>query len=377
MLERKRIRVMHVVSSLGTYGAEQVVLQLSRAFPRDAFETSVMTIYSPDPVVAAAQHEAGIALFDMRRGGRFDATLLPRMIATIALRRPDIVHTHTHYGKYWGRVAALAAFTPTIVHTEHNSEFESKPAYRAVNAQLHRRTAAIVAFSQIHKDRLAEAESIDRARMHVIPNGIVTPPVDCDRSLRAELAGADAATVMLHIGRLSPVKNQALAIDAFHAAMQRERRPLRLYLAGDGEDRGALEARVRTLGIADRVGFLGFRTDVAALLAASDRCIVTSRNEAMPIAVLEAMFAATPIVSTPWIGAAELFEDGTLASICTEPAPDSLADAIVASLNDSTSAAAKAERAAERAQARYTIDAMANAHASLYAQLFTARKAAR
>ena len=87
------------------------------------------------------------------------------------------------------------------------------------------------------------------------------------------------------------------------------------------------------------------------------------------------MFTRTPVVSTPWIGAMELFEGGALAFVCNEPASSSLADAIVATLRDPQAAAARAGRAAQSARTRYSIAAMAGAHAALYNRLMTARTA--
>ena len=114
--------------------------------------------------------------------------------------KPDVVHTHMHNGKYWGRLAALAAGVPAIVHTEHNSEFGAPRAFRPLGRLLAARTTAFVAFSQTHRAALAADEAIPLERIAVIPNGIeLAPPAPGARArARAALArarrrdGADA-----------------------------------------------------------------------------------------------------------------------------------------------------------------------------------------
>src|ERR1700738_3819795 len=113
------MRVLHVIADLGSYGAERFVALLLRNLRDPDFDLAVMTIYS----TPGGAPEVGVPVLDVARRGRYDFAFLPRMIGMMRAWRPDVVHTHMHNGKYWGRIAAVAAGAGIIVHTEHNSEF--------------------------------------------------------------------------------------------------------------------------------------------------------------------------------------------------------------------------------------------------------------
>ena len=136
------VRLLHVIADLGTYGAQRMLGLLVNAFDEPDQTTAVMTIYSSPEAQAALQ----VPVLDVARRGRYDLAFLPRMIGQMRRWRPDVVHTHMHNGKYWGRIAALACGVPTIVHTEHNSEFGAPPVFRPINRLLAGRTTAVIAF---------------------------------------------------------------------------------------------------------------------------------------------------------------------------------------------------------------------------------------
>jgi glycosyltransferase involved in cell wall biosynthesis len=272
-----------------------------------------------------------------------------------------------HNGKYWGRIAAVASGVKTLVHTEHNSEFGAPGVFRLVNRALVARTDAVVAFSQTHRAALAAREAIPPDRIVVIPNGIALAPLDGgerDRA-RAALGARGGERILLHVGRLSPVKNQRLAVEALALLPP----AVRLVLAGDGAGRGALEALARERGVAARVTFLGYRTDATALVAGADAALVTSLNEAMPLAVIEAMVAGAPLVSVPWHGAREMLGEGAFGTLAADYTPAALAVAVRAVLDDPAVARERAKRAAAFAREEYAIGTTARRHAALYREL--------
>jgi glycosyltransferase involved in cell wall biosynthesis len=164
------------------------------------------------------------------------------------------------------------------------------------------------------------------------------------------------------------VKNQRLAIEAF-AASPNLRRRAKLYFAGDGADAPGIRAHAAVLGIVDDISFLGYRDDVDLLLTAADALLITSLNEAMPLTAIEAMLAGVPIVTVPWDGSAELFEEGTLAAIASGYAPLAVAGTLEAVLDDPIGSALVAEAARNVALKHYTLDACAARHTDLYRSL--------
>jgi L-malate glycosyltransferase len=168
------------------------------------------------------------------------------------------------------------------------------------------------------------------------------------------------------------VKNQRLAIEALRLLDPSSR----LVLIGDGVDRPNLEALVSQRGLAGRVRFLGYHDDAAALLAGADATIVTSLNEAMPLTVIEAMIAGSPLVSTPWSGAREMLGAGRYGLVSDDYSAEALAAAVRGVFDDPGSSGVRIERARAHARADYDIGTMARRHAELYRALSEGTRAA-
>jgi glycosyltransferase involved in cell wall biosynthesis len=356
--------VMHVTGSLQSGGAEQFVCSLTRALEQIGVPTIVLTI------AKEKAHLGSVPVLSADRQSRYDFGFFFRMVALIRANRPSVVHTHGYHGKLWGRLAARLAGVKNIVHTEHNSAFRQHPIQDVVNAALHRRTNAIVTFSDVLADMLVREDRVPRERVVVIPNGVPQP----SRRLRWPVPRIDppvheSAKLILHVGRLMPVKNQQVAIDALRELC--DLRPAQRYcllIVGAGPDKEKLEAHARSLGVADRVRFLGHRNDIENLMRRSDVLLITSRNEAMPLTALEAMYAGIPIVTTPWKGASELLERGTLGRIAADFDASSVSAALSKAFEDRTETLRLADAAFSAARSRFDIRLTARKYAALYAR---------
>ena len=364
------MRVMHVAADLGTYGAERFVVLLLDRLRGPDIELAALTVAPSRPGDAPP----GVERFAAGRRGRYGLGFLGRMAGFMRAWRPDLVHTHTHAGKYWGRLAAILAGVPAIVHTEHNSEFGAPALFRPLNRLLLARTDAVVTFSQAQRDRLVAEERIAPERIAVIPSGIAISERDPDarERARASLAAGEGERILVHVGRLSAVKNQALAIEALALLPA----TVRLVLIGEGRDRGALTELTRERGVAERTAFLGYRADAAALVAGADAALISSLNEAMPLAAIEAMLAGAPVVSTPWLGAAEMLGAGAYGVLSPDFSAPALAAAIRRVLERGDDTEARLARAAAFARSEYDIAVTARRHAELYRSVIGRKRSA-
>jgi glycosyltransferase involved in cell wall biosynthesis len=349
------LRIVHVVSNLGTYGGERFVAALVR---------KQQTLHPGIAVVAFAasdsQDSAAVLPVTKRR---HDLFFLPRLATTLRSLRPDVVHTHLAHAKHWGRMAAVLARVPAIVHTEHANAFDDRGVRRALTAILHRRTTFVVGFSEDHVHRLASAEHLPPARLRVIPNGIDLAELDSlsRAAARKALHVDDDRRMVLSLARLDPVKGLDLLVDAMGRMCGGS--PAHAYLAGDGVLAESLRERAKRLGISDRIHFLGYRTDRAILLAAADAVAVTSHSEAMPLSLIEALCSGVPVVTTAWPGATQLLA-GTSASIVPSRDPAAFARALDRVLQPDAQAEARVRAPAFRRQ--YDISATARRYLDLY-----------
>jgi glycosyltransferase involved in cell wall biosynthesis len=363
------VRVLHISPSVRGYGAERLVIELLTHLPDGKVDAALLTIYEPPAHVRDA---LPFPVFHAGRKSRKDRFFfLWNLIREIRRYRPDIVHTHTHVGKYWGRLAALAAGSRCVVHTEHNPcDFRRTPVERVADWLLHRRTSRVVTFFKEQGQRMSSFERLPMRKVALIPNGLaLSGPVENRLRARQRLGIALDEFAILVVGRMEYQKNHILALRAFSALYKQTREKAVLLFAGAGENEVMLRGLARALDIDDRVRFLGYRSDLQTLLPGADLVLMTSWFEGMPLALLEAMTAGVPIVSTPWLGAREMLGDGRFGFLAADFEPFRVAAQIERAIAHPRMRRSIAERAARHVKEAYQVERMVDAHRELYLQL--------
>jgi glycosyltransferase involved in cell wall biosynthesis len=298
--------------------------------------------------------------------GRLVARTLRRLV-------PDVVHTHSSKAGVLGRLASLATGIGTRVHTPHTFAFLfeamfgplTRRAFREIETGLARHTAAVIAVSPSEAATFVASGVVEPARVRVVGNGIDAAPWGAARPVeRASLGVAEGALLAVTAGLLNRAKGQDLAIEAL-ARPGLER--VELVVAGEGEDKDALERLAAALGVGGRVHLVGHRDDLPALFAAADVVLLPSRWEGMPYVVLEAMAAGRPVVATPVDGARDLVETGTTGVLCDAIGADAIARGLgQLQALDPAARAALGARGRERALTRHTVGAMIDGLVAVY-----------
>jgi glycosyltransferase involved in cell wall biosynthesis len=271
-----------------------------------------------------------------------DIVTLWKVYRLLRQLKPDVVHTHTAKAGFIGRVAAWLAGVPVIVHTFHGHVFESYFSRLTTNVFiLLERIASsmsdtIITLTESLRRDLSEKYRVARkGRITVLPLGLdlatfTTMPRRSGAFRRAHGIAPDAPLLAI-VGRIVPIKNHALFIEAVRRV--RERYPaLRVVIVGDGELRTDVEAQVKASGLEDVVLFAGWLRDLAPVYSDLDVLVMSSLNEGTPVSVIEALASACPIVSTNVGGTSDLLEQGALGTLVPSGDAGALADAICATL---------------------------------------------
>lgn len=277
--------------------------------------------------------------------------------------RPQIVHTHTAKAGTVGRVAARLAGVPIVVHTFHGHVFHgyfgpiATRTFLSIERGLGRLTDRTLAVSESQRRELARYGVAPWEQIEVMPLGLELERfTHCEArrgELRAELGLPSDAPLVGIVARLVPIKDH----DTFLRACRRvaDRLPAaRFLVVGDGERRGEIEALAGTLGLGDRTLFLGWRHDLDRLYADVDVVALTSRNEGLPVAVIEAMASARPVVATRVGGVPDLVRDGATGLLAPPGDTGAIANALLRLLEDSHLAARMGQAGREAAYPRYT-----------------------
>jgi len=249
--------------------------------------------------------------------------------------KPDIVHTHASKAGFIGRRAAAKSNVPVIVHTFHGHIFHSyfnkqKTAlFKKIEQNMASKSSTIVAISEIQKHELCDIHKIAPAdKFRVIPLGF-----DLDRfqenyvqkriDFRKKYSIDDDEIAISIVGRLVPVKNHPLFINAIAKTKEKTNRKIKALVVGDGELRRELLELACSKGLkcstpekedmnADII-FTSWIQDADTVFAGSDITALTSFNEGTPVSLIEAQAANTPIVTTNVGGIEDVVLKGTTA----------------------------------------------------------------
>ncbi len=220
-----------------------------------------------------------------------------------------------------------------------------------------------------------DVAGIPARKVRLIPNGIPDPPAPSGQGagLRGELGLGPDVPLVGAVATYRPEKRLDLLIGAA-AILAREQPALRMVIVGgpynqDTSQGDRLKALAREQGVADRVTFLGFRSDVPDLLRDLDVAVLCSDREASPLAVIEYMAAGLPVVATRVGGIPEIVADGETGLLVEPDSADALAAAIGRVAGSPEEARRMGEAGRRRQQAEFSIGAVVRRVEDLYAEL--------
>ncbi len=298
MTTRDRERsVVEVLFSLGLGGSEIVGKDLAVGLQREQNYRCAVCAVEKGGILADELASVGIPTFIAREGGGGVMMGIMKLIRFLRLFRPAVVHTHHLNELFYGFIGAKLAGA-RIVHTEHE--------YYSLRGTDKKRMLRFLSLFCNHVTTVGEDVTeflrnevgIPSRKLVTIPNGISLPAFAGDYpQCRDALGIGKDETVIGIVARLEPVKGHDILFQAFCKVLTGYPR-CRLLVVGDGSRREALEVETRRLGIAGNVTFLGARRDIAQILSHLDLQVLSSREEGLPVSILEGMAAGLPLVAT-------------------------------------------------------------------------------
>lgn len=368
------MKIAHLIHGLGLGGAQQVIRFLvgSRAPDFQHF------VYSCHGGVFVAPIEAAGAT--VRIVSRHLPKLDPLWVFALARQmkhdRIDVVHGHLFGDSLHGYFACRWRGLVPMVLTLHNSaDARTGLQLRGYRYLLGGRTLPI-ACAEFVRQSFIETHGTVAERLLTIPNGIPDRAqldrVELRNRLAAELGLPLSASWLATLGRLAEQKAYDVLLDSL-TLLPPDAPEWHLVLLGDGPLRPALEARAAELGLRGRVTFAGFRDDAAGLLPAFDGVVFSSHFEGLPIALLEAMAAAKPVVATAVGGIPATVTDQEEALLLPPRDPPRLAANLLRLLGDGDLRHRLGQAARRRYEREFHADAMTRRYEEIYRQARLAR----
>jgi glycosyltransferase involved in cell wall biosynthesis len=348
-----RVRVLWLIKGLGPGGAETLLAAGATARDRDHFDYAAAFVVPEKQALVPALEDAGIDVTSLGARGRTDLRWPWRLRRRLLEQPVDIVHAHS---PLLAGVARIVARTlprrtrPVTVSTEHNGW----PAYtlstRILNAATYRLDRAHFAVSD-HVRRSMPAWC--RRRTETLVHGIAVDEVRAHRSqrerMREELGVAADECLAVTVANYRPHKDYPTLLAA--ARMVRDRAlPLRFVAVGQGPlERDVHDEHSRS-GLGESFRLLGYRPDALDVLAAADVFVLSSRQEGLPVALMEALVLGLPVAASAVGGVSEAVTQDVEGLLVRPGHPEELADAITQLVSDPGLRARMAQAAATRGE---------------------------
>ena len=361
------MKILHVIPSLGVGGTEKILFELCRRMDPLKFRHSVVSLKSGGAALEALRGIPVPAIVLGCREGFWPGVFeVPRLLSDLGkvIRElsPDIIQTWLTRANVLGRLAARGSGAPVV------SALRVMEAEKSYHLWAERLTSGLARVVTVNcpalKDFAVSRIGIPEAKVRLIPNGVEVPPPG-----GAGPAGRRGGGIRVigTLGRLHRQKGMDIFLRAAGTVLG-EFPDARFVLAGEGPERGNLEALARELGLSGSVEFPGLE-DSSRFFSRIDCFVLASRWEGMPNVLLEAMARQVPVAATAVGGAADLISGKDVGLLSPPEDPGALARSVARLMRDPDGAAGMALAARDRVRERFSMERMVRSYEELYASL--------
>lgn len=355
-------KILFVVTSLTTGGAERLLVQILKRLNRDLFQPVVVCLKEPGPL-ADELSSWQIPVYSRLLKNKYDLRVFFRLLTIIRQEKAQVLWVHSTGDKmFWGRLTAKMAGVPVILASIHfmGNEGQRESILGPLNKALTPITDRFMAVSENQGRYLIENEGIPSPKMVVIPNGIDLAhfqPQKTPEEVREALGLGKRISIVGQVANLRPVKGHRLLFQAVQKVIEKQKE-VAFLLVGDGPERKSLEKVCLDLGLDGVVHFLGDRKDIPDLIGCFDVGTLTSEMETFPLAILEYMALGKPVIAPDIGGITELITHGIEGLLFPPGDAEALADRLLQLLSQPGLARRLGEEGFKRVKASFTLDLM-------------------
>jgi L-malate glycosyltransferase len=332
--------------------------------------------------LAQELHDAGVRTHVIPEAERHPLSILRELRTYFRRNQVDVLHTHKYKDNILAALASVRHRVPYRVRTVHGApepfaglEAFKMSIYGVLDSVVNRWAVdRLLAVSSALRKPLAARFGIDKVTCIHNALDLARIRVTTDLlNLRKELGLDQHDFVIGTMGRLHPVKGLEVFLRAARIISDHRKRA-KFIIAGDGPLRGQLQALAQHCGLAREVMFLGHRSDGNNILGLMDLFVLPSLSEGIPLALLEALALARPVVATAVGGIPEVVEHEISGLLVTPGNYDDLAKACLTVMGDPTLAQGLGYAGRKRVEKAFSADVMAENVANVYRALVHARE---
>jgi glycosyltransferase involved in cell wall biosynthesis len=308
------MKILHIINTLGKGGAEKLLVQTLPAYNKEeGWDVALLQITSRNAVPEYLEElkAAGVTIHTLGEKSVYDPSNILLLRSFLKKHHYDVIHVHIFPAMYWVPLAS-GSKSGKLVFTEHNTHNRrwDKWYFKAIDKYIYHKYEAIVAITDDVKKNLSQWQPSIKNRIQTIFNGINVASFNdikaADRvALSSSLSMPDGAALLMMTARFDKQKNHKTIIESMVLLPEN----YYLLLAGDGPERGNMEALATNLGVTNKVKFLGFRTDVLSLMKSTDVNILSSNYEGLSGVTLESLCSGKPFLGSDVTGIQNVVPD--------------------------------------------------------------------
>lgn len=364
--------IVHVDSEKEFSGGEVQVFLLIEGLRKRGWQN--VLVCQPESRCADEAGARGIETRLVPMRNDLDVPGLVRLTRLLGHLQVDLVHLHTGRATWLGGIAARLAGVPAMTTRRMDRPVRRDWRTRWIYRNLIQHVAAISPAVARHLAEAHVGAPITVIQSAVDPCALI--PAKGRAAARSALGVSGEQPVLLVLAALVPRKGIDVLLRALSVLGKRGVRPL-LWIAGDGPERGPLEAQAHLAGLSCQVRFLARRTDVADLLAACDVFVLPSRREGLGVAALEAMAVGRPVVASAVGGLREVVTDGRTGLLVPPDDAEALAGALERVLQDEELRRHLGASGPERIREGFLAEQMVGSYVELYEKVMERWRAER
>lgn len=349
------MHLLQIIDSLAWGGAQKLLVTFAEALEGSGDQLTVANLFhkKTDAPYEKDLQALGVQVKNFSAPNLFNMKRINELVRFIRQEQFDLIHSHLSYANILATLTGRMTNTP-VVASLHNIKRDKQSAtvQRIEDFFLNQWAKRIIAVGHIVAD---VNQPHYKVKLDIIPNAVpLLPSLSAEEitAIRTELIGDPTRPVIISVGRMAVQKAYHDLIDAYAKVHQQHPEPA-LLLVGGGGQRPKLEEQVERLNLQEHVFMPGRRSDVPQLLAASDLYVSSSHWEGLPVAVLEAMSAALPIVATDAGDIPHVVTNGT-GRVVPIKNVDMLADAIIEFITNPAKMKAAGQEARQRVITNYS-----------------------
>lgn len=355
------IRLLWLIDSLNVGGAESLIVPFVRRLDRSAYDISIccLTTIGGNAIEPLLRNE-GVPIYNLRARNLRDISAFRRLVRLVREQKIDLVHAHLTYAATWAALLSRVTGVPSVASLHvapPSAKGREASRDRLMRFVLKRWSSAVIAVSDALRNDYLRGGGLKPEKTIAVHNGIELDRFrrdrdECRRRISTELAIPEGAPVAVTVSVLRPGKGIEVLLDAVKLVPDAY-----FVIVGDGPMRAEWTSIAERNGVADRVKWAGYRSDVESILAGFDLLVHPSLADAFPTVLLEAMAAGLPVVATTVGGIPEIVEPDVTGRLVPPSDPVALAQALTELLHNAGLRQRMSQAAQQRATERFSTEA--------------------